>query len=128
MIVWSEDKVGLLSKPAEVLVDVKPKPAMAADKPAAKFGTIRGKVTYGGRPVARATVGVAKGAGPTKTLERATKTDSDGKFEIKNLAPGDYPLEAEGTARNQLRKSKEPVTVTIPTPPQEKPVEVEIKL
>lgn len=129
MIVWSVDKVGLESMVAQVVVDVRPKPAMAADKkPAAKFGTIRGTVTAGGRGVPRVTVGVAKGAGPTKTLERTTKTDSDGKFEMKNLPPGDYPLEAEGTVRNMIRKSEQPKTVTIPNPPEEKPVEVEIPL
>jgi hypothetical protein len=116
LLLWATDNVDLESKPEVVTFEVKAKRPIA-DKAAAmaKKGTIKGQVTYAGASVSNATVAIVEGTGMGVTVKKTTTSDASGKFTFKDLDPGTYTLQAEGRARNGLRKAPStPVTVSAP--------------
>ncbi|HEX3726136.1 MAG TPA: carboxypeptidase regulatory-like domain-containing protein [Pirellulales bacterium] len=66
---------------------------------------IDGVVLYFGQPVPNATV---RAVG---NFSRSTKSDKRGNFTLADLPPGDYELQVEGIARNQIRDVSRTVTV-----------------
>ncbi len=122
LFAWATDNVGLDSthKNVSIVVQAKPAPAEMAKPMGPKTGTFSGEVLYGGRGVAKVTVTMK---GP---VNRQAATDGNGKFEFKDLPPGDYELEAKGIASNKYRSGT--LKPSIPTPPPKDPIPVTILL
>jgi hypothetical protein len=91
--------------------------ASKSESPKSPVASIKGQVLYGKQPSPKITISLE---GPSK----ATATsDANGEFVFNDLPPGPYTLEAQGTAKNHIRKgsakltvpedAKEPVAVTI---------------
>ena len=67
--------------------------------------SIRGQVLYGKLPCPKIAISLE---GPAK----ATATsDGQGEFVVNDLPAGEYKLEAQGTARNYIRRGNAKVTV-----------------
>jgi hypothetical protein len=124
LLVWATDQAGLKSygddrEPLVVRVNVKQRPEKKPDAPNAKMattGSIKGQVLYVKQPVANAKVSIVEGTGLARVVKKSATTDGDGRFELKDLQPGDYTLQAEGRAKNKQRKSRD-TAATVPTPP-----------
>ena len=91
--------------------------ASKSESPKSPVVSIKGQVLYGKQPAPKITISLE---GPSK----ATATsDANGEFVFNDLPAGPYTLEAQGTAKNNIRKgsakltvpedAKEPVAVTI---------------
>jgi hypothetical protein len=82
-------------------------PATAADPPGDKAAvvSIKGQVVYGKEPVAKVTISI-EGA-----PNQVTTSDAKGEFVFNDLAPGEYKLTAQGTAKNNIRKGSATVKV-----------------
>jgi hypothetical protein len=79
----------------------------AADSTADKAPvvSIKGQVVYGREPVAKVTISI-EGA-----PNHVTTSDAKGEFVFNDLAPGEYKLTAQGTAKNNIRKGSATVKV-----------------
>jgi len=118
MVVWAVDNVKLESEPRSVQITVRQKMDAKPGKSGAKTATISGRVVLSGSParIRNGQVGYVKGVGPAKSFEVKAPVADDGTFVIKDVPPGDYVLEATGSALGQRRETKAPLSVHMPDP------------
>ena len=79
--------------------------AVDAQGEKAPAASIKGQVLYGKQPAAKIRISLD---GPAKAV---ATSDAKGEFVFNDLPSGEYKLEAQGTAKNYIRKGSAKVTV-----------------
>jgi hypothetical protein len=103
---WAIDNVELESDAQIVTLEVTSPPPAPGNKPGvAKKGKIEGIVDSEGKPVPNINVQMVEGSGNAASAKTVAVSDANGRFVIRDLEPGIYGLQAEGTYRNGRRKA-----------------------